>query len=102
MQHITGIPRNQLFFSSLEDTILPENPVRFIDAFVEALALQTLGFSVQTIKREGRPSFETKIFLKIYLYGYLNGLRSARKLEKECARNIELQWLLFAIIPILL
>jgi hypothetical protein len=41
--------------------------------FVEALALQTLGFSVQTIKREGRPSF-TKIFLKIYLYGYLNGL----------------------------
>jgi hypothetical protein len=47
MQHITGIPRNQF---SLEDTILPENPVRFIDAFVEALSLQTLGFSVQTIK----------------------------------------------------
>jgi transposase len=55
---------------------------------VEALSLQTLGFSVQTIKREGRPSFDTKIFLKIYLYGYLNGLRSARKLEKECARNM--------------
>jgi transposase len=62
-------------FSSLEDTILPENPVRFIDAFVEALSLQTLGFSVQTIK--GVRSFDTKIFLKIYLYGYLNGLRSA-------------------------
>jgi hypothetical protein len=62
-----------------------------------SLSLQTLGFSVQTIK--GRPSFDTKIFLKIYLYGYLNGLRSSRKLEKECARNIELQWLLCAIIP---
>jgi transposase len=99
MQHITGIPRNQMVFSSLEDTILPENPVRFIDAFVEALSLETLGFTVQTIKREGRPSFDTKIFLKIYLYGYLNGLRSSRKLEKECARNIELQWLLCAIIP---
>jgi hypothetical protein len=55
MQHITGIPRNQMFFSSLEDTILPENPVRFIDAFVEALSLKTLGFSVQTIKTGGRP-----------------------------------------------
>jgi transposase len=82
IQHITGIPRNQLFFSSLQDIILPENPARFIDAFVESIALQTLGFSVQTIKGEGRPSFDTKIFLKIYLYGYLNGLRSARKLEK--------------------
>lgn len=99
MQHITGLPRNQMVFSSLEDTILPENPVRFIDAFVEALSLETLGFSVQSIKGEGRPSFDTKIFLKIYLYGYLNGLRSSRKLEKECARNIELQWLLCAIIP---
>jgi len=99
MQHITGIPRNQIVFSSLEDTILPENPVRFIDAFVEALSLETLGFCVQSIKSEGRPSFDTKIFLKIYLYGYLNGLRSSRKLEKECARNIELQWLLCAILP---
>jgi transposase len=99
MQHITGIPRNQMVFSSLEDTILPENPVRFVDAFVEALSLQSLGFSIQTIKSEGRPSFDTKVFLKIYLYGYLNGLRSSRKLEKECTRNIELQWLLCGIVP---
>lgn len=50
MQHITGIPRNQVCFSSLEDTISPDNPVRFIDAFVEAVSLGSLGFSVQTIK----------------------------------------------------
>ena len=99
MQHITGIPRNQMCFSSLEDTISSENPIRFIDAFVAALSLEALGFSVQTIKTEGRPSFDTKIFLKLYLYGYLNGLRSSRKLEKECVRNIELQWLLCAIVP---
>ena len=99
MQHITGIPRNQMCFSSLEDTISPENPIRFIDAFVETIALESLGFSVQTIKIEGRPSFDTKVFLKIYLYGYLNGLRSSRKLEKECVRNIELQWLLCGIVP---
>jgi hypothetical protein len=83
MQHIIGLPRNQIVFSSLEDTILAENPVRFIDAFVEALSLETLGFSVQSIKAEARPSFDTKIFLKIYLYGYVNGLRSSRKLEKK-------------------
>jgi transposase len=62
-------------FSSLEDTILPENPVRFIDALSKPYHYK-LRFSVQTIKREGRPSFDTKIFLKIYLYGYLNGLRA--------------------------
>jgi transposase len=73
IQHITGIPRYQMVFSSLEDTILPENSVRYIDAFVEALSIHTLGFSTQTLKTEGRPSFETKVFLKIYLYGYLNG-----------------------------
>jgi hypothetical protein len=60
MQHITGIRRNQMVFSSLEDTILRENPVRFINAFVEALSLKTLGFSIQTIKTEGRPNFDTK------------------------------------------
>jgi transposase len=74
IQHITGIRAISYFFSSLQDIILPENPARFIDAFVESISLQTLGFSVQTIKRKGRPSFDTKIFLKIYLYGYLNGL----------------------------
>jgi len=53
---------------------------------------------VQTIKFEGRPSFGT-LFFKIYLHGYLNGLRSSRKLKKECVRNIELQWLLEDIRP---
>ena len=99
MQHITGIPRNQMRFTSLEDSISQENPVRFIEAFVENISLKTLGFSLQTIKAEGRPSFNSKVFLKIYLYGYLNGLRSSRKLEKECFRNLELQWLLCGIIP---
>ena len=99
MQHITGIARNQMVFTSLEDPISKDNPVRFIDAFVENIDLKTLGFELRTLKKEGRPSFDTKIFLKIYLYGYLNGLRSSRKLEKECLRNIELQWLLCGLLP---
>jgi transposase len=99
MQHISGTSRQQLQISSLEDKIASDNPIRFIEAFVEHISLEALGFTVQTIKSEGRPSFDTKLFLKIYLYGYLNGLRSSRKLEKECVRNIELQWLLEAICP---
>ncbi|MEC5158622.1 IS1182 family transposase [Chryseobacterium sp. MP_3.2] len=99
MQHITGIARNQMVFTSLEDSISEDNSVRFVDAFVENIDLKALGFVLQTLKTEGRPSFNTQTFLKIYLYGYLNGLRSSRKLEKECVRNIELQWLLFGLVP---
>ena len=51
------------------------------------------------MKKEGRPSFHSTVFLKLYLYGYLNGIRSSRKLEKEAIRNIELQWLLHGITP---
>ena len=86
-------------FACLEDHISADNPIRFIDAFVENIALKTLGFDVKTLKAEGRPSFDTKIFLKLYLYGYLNGLRSSRKLEKECLRNTEMQWLLCGLVP---
>ena len=71
MQHISGISRQQLQISSLEDKIALENPVRFVEAFVENISLESIGFRVQTIKSEGRPSFDTKVFLKIYLYGYL-------------------------------
>ena len=96
MQHITGIVHNQMIFSSLEDTISLENPIRFIEAFVEDFSLSALGFSVQNINPARQPTFETKVFLKIYLCVYLNGLRSSRKLEKECIRNIVLQWILLA------
>jgi transposase len=94
MQHIQGISRHQLQMSSLEDKIAADNSVRFIDAFVGFIDLQKIGFEPRTLKKEGRPSYQTEVFLKIYLYGYLNGVRSSRKLEKECIRNIEMQWLL--------
>jgi transposase len=99
MQHIQGISRQQLQVVSLEDTISQDNPVRFIDAFVHSINLERIGFRERVLKTEGRPSFDTKVFLKIYLYGYLNGIRSSRKLEKECLRNLEMQWLIEAIRP---
>lgn len=99
MQFIQGIPRNQLQMQSLEDTIRHDDPVRFIDAFVRIIDLEKIGFSVKVLKPEGRPGFRTEVFLKLYLYGYLNGIRSSRRLEKECERNIEVRWLLEAVCP---
>ena len=99
MQHILGISREQISFTCLEDFIPTHHEVRFIDAFVDSIDLIKLGFQVQALKKEGRPSFHSTVFLKLYLYGYLNGIRSSRKLEKEAIRNIELQWLLHGITP---
>lgn len=99
MHHIQGVSRHQLQMSSLEDKITQDNPVRFIDAFVRVIDIEKIGFQSKILKTEGRPSFKTELFLKLYLYGYLNGIRSSRRLEKECFRNIELQWLLEDIRP---
>lgn len=89
---LRGQDRHQMQFYTLEDRIAPDNPVRFVDAFVDKIEPDKLGFAVRTVKTEGRPAYESKLFLKIYLYGYLNGIRSSRKLERECGRNTELQW----------
>jgi transposase len=91
--------RDQLSFGSLEDTIEKDNPVRVIEAFVEHIDLKELRFEIGEEKTEGRPSYNAKVFLKLYFYGYLNGLRSSRKLAKECVRNIEVQWLLCKLLP---
>ena len=99
MQHIQGISRHQLQISSLEDKITADNPVRFIESFVNHIDFERIGFQSKVLKKEGRPSFTIVVFLKLYLYGYLNGVRSSRRLEKECFRNIEVQWLLEDIRP---
>lgn len=99
MQHIQGISRHQLQMSSLEDKITTDNPVRFIEAFVNHIDTVKIGFQPKVLKAEGRPGFQSELFLKLYLYGYLNGIRSSRRLERECFRNIELQWLLEDLCP---
>ena len=93
MNFITGNDRHQLQFHSLDDRIAANNPVRFMDAFVDQIDLPKLGFVDKILKSEGRPAFTNQLMLKIYIYGYFNGIRSSRRLETECCRNIELQWL---------
>lgn len=94
--YIKGTSRDQLnlFAEKLDELISPDNTVRFIDAYVEKLNLFEIGFKIPgTNGGKGRPPYEPAMMLKLYIYGYLNRLRSSRKLEKECTRNVELIWL---------
>ena len=78
MQFIQGSSRHQSYFATLEDQVAPDNAVRLIDAFVDKLELAKLCFSVTVLKSEGRPPYEPAVLLKLYLYGYLNKIRSRR------------------------
>lgn len=94
-----GISREQISMTSLDCYIAIDSPVRVIDLFVEQLDLGKLGFTKTALSKEGRPPFEAKYLLKLYYYGYLNKIRSSRKLEAECCRNVELWWLLYQLTP---
>lgn len=96
-----GIDRGQslLFPVSLEEMIADEHPVRIIDLFIQTLDLQKLGFSSTVPAAEGRPAYDPKDLLKLYLYGYLNRIRTSRLLERECTRNVEVMWLLKGLKP---
>lgn len=100
MKFIEGQNRFQktLFPDTLDDYIIPENPVRVMDAFVDNLDLKNLGFQDEP-NETGRPSYNPRDMLKIYIYGYFNKIRSSRKLETESHRNIELIWLLGKLSP---
>ncbi len=97
---IEGADRGQwtLLPESLDDWIAEDNPVRAIDAFVDALDLAELGFKVQPAET-GRPSFHPSVHLKLYIYGYLNRVQSSRRLEREAGRNLEVIWLLGRLVP---
>ena len=102
MEYIQGKPRSQivLFESSLEERIDHDNPVRIIDLFVDSCNLKDLGFTHARHAQEGRPPYHPGDLLKLFIYGYLNRVRSSRLLERECRRNLELMWLLKELIII--
>src|SRR5215472_5841382 len=95
MTYITGHDRSQLLLlpEAVDDYVGADNPVRFIDTFVDGLDLGAAGFGRVTPKVTGRPAYSPADLLKLYIYGYLNRVRSSRRLEAETHRNIEVIWL---------
>lgn len=98
MKFIIGKDRDQLEFYSLEGAIDPDNEVRLIDLFAGSLNLGEYGFRTEFVDN-GRPAYHPSELLRLYIYGYLNRIRSSRHLEKECKRNIEVMWLMHGLIP---
>ncbi|EPC03351.1 transposase [Litchfieldella anticariensis FP35 = DSM 16096] len=98
---VSGESRSQatLFPEFLDDFVTEDNPVRAIEAFVEALDLRHLGFQGVDPHATGRPAYHPAVLLKIYLYGYLNRIQSSRRLEREAQRNVELMWLTERLTP---
>ena len=84
---------------AVDDYVGADNPVRFIDAFVDGLDLTAAGFARVAAKATGRPGYAPGDLLKLYIYGYLNRVRSSRRLEREAHRNIEVIWLLRGLRP---
>ena len=98
---IEGEARSQslLFPERLDEWIEQENPVRVIDAFVDELEMQGLGFEGAIPAETGRPGYHPATLLKIYIYGYLNRVQSSRRLEREAQRNVEVVWLTGRLMP---
>jgi transposase len=100
MQYITGLDRTQavLFAQSLDEIIDANNEVRIIDLFIESIDITQFSFHIK-LSSKGRPPDHPKDLLKLYVYGYLNSIRSSRRLEKQCKRNVEVMWLLHKEVP---
>ncbi len=100
MKFIQGHNRTQinLFPVSLDQSIDPDNEVRIIDLFVDSLSVKDYGFRMDFVEN-GRPAYHPSDLLKLFIYGYMNKVRTSRDLEKECGRNIEVMWLLKCLKP---
>ena len=101
MSYIRGADRGQaaLLPAAIEDYVRADAPVRVIDAFVDGLDLRGLRFGRSEPAATGRPPYDPRDLLKLYIYGYLNEVRSSRRLERECSRNVEAMWLLRRLAP---
>lgn len=87
------VDRSQMQFFSLDEIVDDDSVVRVVDLFCKCIDYENLGFTVKGKSHEGKPAFEAQTLTSIYIYGYLNKLRSCRALEKACKVNSELWWL---------
>lgn len=101
MKYIEGQSREQLTFlpECIDDMIGQDNPVRVIDAFIDSLDMEEADFIRYIPKETGRPGYDPRDLLKLYIYGYFNKIRTSRLLMTECTRNVELFFLLKRLTP---
>lgn len=101
MGFIEGIDRNQenLLPPSVDEYVSSDSNARIVDAFIDSLNLAKLGFERAIAARTGRPGYHPADMLKLYIWGYLNQIRSSRQLERTCLRDLEAIWLLRRLTP---
>ena len=101
MTHVCGQSRYQstLFPEVLDEVVAGDCQVRVIDVFIDSLDLAELGFTKVEAEATGRPPYAPGDLLKLYVYGYLNQMRSSRRLELEACRNVEVLWLINRLAP---
>ena len=101
MSHIAGVDSRQMTMSigCIEDEIPEDSPARFIEVFADSFDLEAMGFEHAVPAATGRPPYSPYLLVKLYIYGYLNRIRSSRRLMRECRRNIELWFLLNRLCP---
>lgn len=101
MGYIVGEDRDQASFlpSRIADYVADDAAVRVIDAFVDEFDLATLGFGRAVPAATGRPGYDPGDLLKLYVWGYFNEVRSSRRLERACRRDVEAMWLLRKLAP---
>jgi transposase len=101
MGFVCGTDRGQadLLPACLDDYVAHDTLVRVVDAFVESLDLIGLGFSRVVAAATGRPGYHSGDMLRLYIWGYLNQVRSSRHLEKACVRDLEALWLMRRLAP---
>lgn len=98
MKFIQGKDRDQIEFFSLSQAVSNDNEVRIIDLFVHSIRLADFGFKTDFIDN-GRPAYHPTDLLKLFIYGYMNRIRSSRQLEKQCKINLEVMWLMKGLVP---
>lgn len=99
MRYVKGIDRNQIMLCTLDSFVDDESDARLIDAFVENLDLEALNITKSKAASEGRPAYDPRSMLKLYIYGAEHGIRSSRKLAEACRLNLEVKWMISGVTP---
>lgn len=99
MRYVKGMDRNQVMMCTLDSFVDDESDARLIDAFVENLDLESLNITKSKAASEGRPAYDPRSMLKLYIYGAEHSIRSSRKLAEACRLNVEVKWMISGVTP---